>query len=390
MTVVDMRNFFTECEVTLIEINDHSIYYAEEKNEEGHDSLFLLEYDRNTQTERIVANYILSNAAYQRHYFAFADELVVVMEKGGSLVWVLRIDKQTGEEKNLAQVHLAGDIADCKALDASHLLFFTVSNQENAKLFSDYEAITGFPQMVCLYDLASETYHAVRDSRICGIPGGQILSYQKGDEPWLLILQPYGTEPEKEQCYQEGELPCGEIADRVWACPLSRFLEQAPRGEDIDMDLLFCSDINGLVRYAGMDAEHLYFRTKYFPNDDQRICAVDKETGEKSVVAALNLGENEDDANFLIDTLAGQVYRVTEQEDNVKIQGVLNTKVRGTYTRELGEFVACVEDRFLIARYLMSDEQDSFEFYSIFDVKTRHQQSYESRCEVKGNTVVLY
>ena len=49
-----------------------------------------------------------------------------------------------------------------------------------------------------------------------------------------------------------------------------------------------------------------------------------------------------------------------------------------------------MEDRFLIARYLMSDEQDSFEFYSIFDVKTRHQQSYESRCEVKGNTVVLY
>ena len=58
MTVVDMRNFFTDCKVKLIEISDTKIYYAEEKTEEGHDSLFLLEYDRVTQTERIVANYI--------------------------------------------------------------------------------------------------------------------------------------------------------------------------------------------------------------------------------------------------------------------------------------------------------------------------------------------
>ena len=46
MTVIDMRNFFHDCDVELIEINDEVIYYAEEKVEEGHNSLFLLEYNR--------------------------------------------------------------------------------------------------------------------------------------------------------------------------------------------------------------------------------------------------------------------------------------------------------------------------------------------------------
>ena len=41
MVVVDIRNFFTIRNVELIEINYDTIYYAEEKNEEGHNNLFV-------------------------------------------------------------------------------------------------------------------------------------------------------------------------------------------------------------------------------------------------------------------------------------------------------------------------------------------------------------
>ena len=52
MKVVDLRNIFANCNDQLIEISDNRIYYAEEKNEEGHNSLFLLEYNRITRRER--------------------------------------------------------------------------------------------------------------------------------------------------------------------------------------------------------------------------------------------------------------------------------------------------------------------------------------------------
>ena len=104
----------------------------------------------------------------------------------------------------------------------------------------------------------------------------------------------------------------------------------------------------------------------------------------------LNLKEHEKEADFLIDTANARVYRVSRQEDKIEIRGVLNSRVRGKYTQELGDFIACVDDRFLIAKYIMSDDKDSFEFNSIFDVQNSQQQSYESRCAVQDNTVVLY
>ena len=59
MRIEDLRNFFTNCNDRLIEVSGDFIYYAEEKVEEGLNSLFLLEYNRMTKRERIIANYIL-------------------------------------------------------------------------------------------------------------------------------------------------------------------------------------------------------------------------------------------------------------------------------------------------------------------------------------------
>ena len=54
MVVVDIRNVFAVRNVEIIEINDDFIYYAEEKKEEGHNNLFLLEYNRVSKRERVV------------------------------------------------------------------------------------------------------------------------------------------------------------------------------------------------------------------------------------------------------------------------------------------------------------------------------------------------
>ena len=71
MKVVDLRNIFANCNDQLIEISDNRIYYAEEKNEEGHNSLFLLEYNRITRRERILANYILTGPPLCRIFSVF-------------------------------------------------------------------------------------------------------------------------------------------------------------------------------------------------------------------------------------------------------------------------------------------------------------------------------
>ena len=389
MKIVDLRNIFTSCNDELIEITDSLIYYAEEKMEEGHPSLFLLEYNRVTKRERVVANYLLPGPACVPHFFSFPGEIVVVMESGGSEAWVMRVEKETGTEKGLASISFIGDFQKCLALDESHVLFYTVPNEAHARLFREYTELTGFSRVAFLYDLEEGKYYYARDPRVCGAGAG-FVRYSRGETPWLLVLSPHGSEEEKEKCYHSMRWLGDSICDSVWECPLLDFLVSVKNGEArAPLGLMLSAGTAGLVRYAGEDEANLYFRARHFPTGDQRICACSKETGKKSAAARLTLGQDEKPARFSIDPQGGRAYRITETDDGFHVTGVLNSAIDADYPKELGQFVTCVDDRYFIAQYILSDEKDSFEFNSVFDVQSGAQKSYECRCTVCGDTIVL-
>lgn len=389
MKVVDLRNIFTSCNDELIEISDTLIYYAEEKMEEGHPSLFLLEYNRVTKRERVIANYLLPGPAYVQHFFSFPEEIVVVMESGGSESWVLRVEKRSGAEKSLAKLNFIGDFQECLALDETHVLFYTGPNEEHARLFREYTKLTGFCRVVFLYDLEEGKYYYARDPRVCA-GSAEFVPYSRDGTPWLLVLEPHGSEEEKEKCYHNMRWLGDSINDSVWECPLLDFLVSVKAGEErAPLELVLSAGTAGLVRYVGEDAENLYFRARHFPTGDQRICAYNKETGRKSVAARLTLERDEQPAWFSIDPEGGHAFRITENGDNFHVTGMLNSAVDADYPKELGRFVTCVDDRFLIAQYILADESSSFEFNSIYDTQTGSQKSYECRCTVSGDTVVL-
>ena len=181
------------------------------------------------------------------------------------------------------------------------------------------------------------------------------------------------------------------VNDNVWLCPLFDFIVSSKAGEKrVPLELILSAGTTGLVRYAGMNDEDLYFRVKHFPTNDQRLCAVNKRTGKRRIVAQLNLAEDDQDAFFCIDTEDGRAYKIVGRDDCFEAIGVLNSDLHAQYSKELGEFITCVEDRFIVAKYVLSDETDSFEFNSIYDCLTGEQQSYECSCAVKEGTVVLY
>lgn len=390
MTVVDIRNIVTDSRVELISIHPETIYYAEEKNEEGHRSLFILEYDRQTGRERTLANYFLTRPSFVQHFFDFPGEIVMVMENGGGTAWLLRLDKKTGEEKALEEIHLVGGFFGCQALDEEHMVFFTCENTVHRQLFRQYREATGLSRIACLYDLTQHRYVYIRDPRICDRMPEELKVYTAYGQKHLLVLSCGGTEEEKERLYQEGRQE-ESGTDRAWLCPVQDFIREVlEERNQLSLRLLLSAGGEGLLRFAGMDDYNLYFRAKYFPTGDQRICAVSKGTVRKEIVADLNLKEYEGPAFYYIDTNAAQVFRVEELPDGYHITGALNSMVDAYYTKELGEFVACIEDRFLVARYEMTDEDETFTFYSVYDSRTDKQQSYECRCTVQGKTVVLY
>ncbi len=389
MTVIDIRNLMANSAIELVEVGDETIYYAEEKLEEGLNSLFLLSYDRAARREHIVANYILSDPSYRRHCFAFPQDLLLVMENGGGTAWILRLEKETGREKNFALLRLPGSFAGCLALDAGHLLFYAGPDGDPGGLFAEYQRLTGYRHAVCLYDIENGWYYYVKDARVCNGAAGQVLPCALGGEDCLQFLDPCCPEAEKERLFLEGNPSGRESCDRIWKCTLADFLAcaKASRAE-FPLELLFHAGTRGMVRYACADDENLYFFAEYFPRRDRRICALDRATGQKTIAAVLE--DSPPGSSLFFDRAAGKIYRLWEEGGARHVQGVLHSSVDASYNSEWGDFVSCVEDRFLLLRYILSDEKDSFEFHSIYDCESGEQQSYERRCAVRGDTVVLY
>jgi hypothetical protein len=391
MKVVDLRNSYVACSDELIGIGKTYIYYAEEKMEEGHPSLFLLEYNRETKRERVLANYLLPGPACVQHYFDFPEEIVMVSESGGSEAWILRVDKRTGSELCMASLNFIGAFLDCAALDETHLLFFTGTSEKHAQLFQEYKKLTGFSRVAYLYDLEEGRYCYARDPRICRGNASLFIPYLRGGEPRLLVLQPHGSEAYKRECCRNQRWLGDNIDDNVWDIPLHDFIVSVKNGEArVPLELVFSAGTAGMVRFAGEDSCNLYFRAEHFPSGDQRICAFSKKTGHRFVAARLSPGHTESPERFSIDRRGGCAYRITERSDEYEVRGVMNSSLDTAYPKDLGEFVTCVDGRFLVTRYILADETDSFEFSSVFDAETATQKSYEGRAAVCGSTIVLY
>lgn len=392
MKIEDLRNIYTNSRVDLIELGGESIYYAEEKVEEGHNSLFLLEYNRRTKRERVVTNYILNDPSFVHHYFAFPSEILMVTEDGGSEVWILALEKESGHERRMARLSLLGSFCGCTALDSSRLLLWTKENDGVKELFSTYRKITGQERVCYLYDLDEERYWFVRDPRLISATPEDIVPCQAEDAAQLLVLEPHGDEAEKEKCYRNRRWLGDNVKDSVWLCPLLDLVVSLKAGEPrAPMELVLSTGTSGLLRYAGMDAEGLYFRAKYFPDEDERIIEFRRRDGAKQAVCRLPQREN----SRLLFLQGGssapfRAYVVEDRGDFCRCEGVFRASLTLDVSKELGEPIACVEDRYLVARYILADDKDSFEFHTVLDAKTGSQQSYECRCAVSGPTVVLY
>ena len=152
---------------------------------------------------------------------------------------------------------------------------------------------------------------------------------------------------------------------------------------------LVTAGIEGLARYTGMDQKGVYFRARHFSTESECICRCDKATGKVEVLSQLSF--DREDCYYHVDVQGCKVYRITEGEETCLVKGIVNSGVQGEYQKQLGEFVSCVEDRFLITRKVMTDSHgnDEFEYHSICDMKKKTEESFECKCVVSKNTLVL-
>ena len=393
MTVVDIRSFFTLRNVELIEVNKDFIYYAEEKNEEGHNNLFLLEYNRATRRERVITHYSLEDPTFVQHIYSFTNSIVLLLENGGNRVWAFRVDKETGQETVRTQLHCIGGFAGSKALDERHILIYTQSDGECADLFKEYQKVTGCNRVAYLYDIEKEEKFFIKNLRLCRRQEEDFLLFSTQEGGQVLLLEPYGDEELKQRCYRNARWIHADIRDSLWILPVEELIEGIQKGEeDFRRRPIMTADVNGMVRFTGMDSRSIYFKAKHFPTGGERICSYDKEDGTIEVLTDLEQ-PGEENWRYYFEKNGAKVYRLEEKEDDtVVVTGIVNSNIQTKYEKKLGELVSCVEDRFLITKKTVTDdnEHDDFEYYTIYDTVKNTEDSFECKGSVWGDTLVLY
>lgn len=380
MTVVDIRNIFDDRIIKIIEVNDSFIYYAEEKLQGESSILCLLEYNRDTRRERLITSYTLEDSSFVQHIFAFDETMLIVLENGSNSLWVVEVDKHNGMELSRRKLVFTGRFYDCKALDANNILVITASDEKSKDFFKRYKELTKCDTLSYIYDIEQDKKSFIRCPLISKVGCEGLLPIKTSEGEKLIILDPWGDEETKLYYFKEQRWISLDIRDNIWICNMDEVLKELKSGvENIAVRSIASADIKGMVRYIAMDDKFIYMKATHFKSGMERICAYNKEDGSITTLEELDPYES-DDEFYYTEKTTGKTYKLKDCGETISVIGL---GVTASYKSILGEFIACIENRFIIAK---KDDKS----FSIIDTKTGIDNNYNCKCEIYGNTLVLY
>ncbi len=392
MTVIDIRSVFSQRNIQLFEVDPSFIYYAEEKNDGGHDELFILEYNRSNRKERLITNYTLEDPTFVEHLFAFEDTIVLVLENGTNSMWMIEISKTGGEELNRRKVVCTGAFRGCFALDSRHMLIYMGPDEANAAMFRQYTEITGCECLCYLYDLKTNKKHFIKTPLVAklGIQGIKTVSVH--GEKYVVLLDPFADEDIKRGYYEEQRWINADIRDNLWLCELDQFETELKAGvEHLSKKCIASADIKALVRYMGLEGDRVFFRAKEFRTGIEKICSYDITANSLAVESELKVPDNEN-TMYIVQEKPYCLFEVTVGEEKTKVRGLVGSTADMEFDTALGSFMTCIDSRYVVLRSYSQSADGSTQSprCTIYDSELKKSESYEGSCYLSDNTLVLY
>ncbi len=389
MTVIDLRNIFADRNIELVSVNPSYIYYIEEKNNNGQNDLFLIEYNRSTRRERLITNYTLDDPAFIEHTFVFEDTVVLVLENGSNSLWLIEIDKKDGTERSRRKVVCTGSFKDCMALDNQHILIYMAPDEEYSEVFAKYKEVTGCDYLCYIYNLSTNTKTVVHSALVASIGTGGIRVMNVHGQKYAVLLEPYGDEALKEHYYREKRWINADIRDNLWLCNLEELENELESGSDsITKKSIASADIKALVRYMGIDGDKIYFRAKEFRNGTEKICSYDAFVSTIAVEASL-LTDDSKKTVYIIDEKPFRLFSVIPSETEAKVKGIMKSEAEFEYDSSLGTLLSCMDNRYAVIEKQPA-YADQKPILCLYDSKLRKYEEYNCNYRVCGETVVLY
>ena len=209
---------------------------------------------------------------------------------------------------------------------------------------------------------------------------------------YAVLLDPFADEDIKKGYYDEQRWINVDIRDNIWLCSISELEAELKSGnETITKKCIASADIKALARYMGIDGEKMYFRAKEFRTGQEKICSYNVFTNALDIEADLSSNE-EADLFYIVEEKPFAVFSVSDDKTNVRVRGIVNSNAEISYKSDLGSFVTCIDNRYVITRKNNFNEEsgNTVPVCSIYDSENKMHENYECSCYFSGSTLVLY
>lgn len=393
MNVVDIRNIFGSRDVEPIQVEDRFIYYTEKKKNDKNYEIFLFEYNRSTCVEKVITRFKLNCESFSQHIETFENKFFIILQADKLNLWAFLIDKKTGFESNRVMIKCDDEFLGCKVLDKKNVLIYTKRTQEEDKKYNIREdRVPLICKNVSLYDIESGKKYIVRDSRLVRIEPNKIYTYElENDEKFALVCDPYGSKALKEKCFRKSCWLKNEICDYIWYYPLESLIEDIKlQNYDIALKNIVCAKTESIARYVCMDQEKIYFWAKHFTTGKEGIYFWDKIS--KNVNCLFDTDNNINNSYYHIDSTGSQAFELYNTNSKVHIKGIVGSTIDTSFEKKYGEFVGCIDNRFIITNKTIEDEKSKKQvnYTYVVDNDKNTSEEFKCKCLIKKSTLVLY
>ncbi len=387
MTVIDIRDELYSRQIEIIEVTDEHIYYAEEKNADGIDALYLLDYCCAQEQEKVMAYFTFDDPSYMQHYYVSENSIVVLFENDAAKIWIVKVDKQTGNEVLRKSVPLIGSFSSCVMIDDNNLIIYTKADEESKSLFNRCLETTNSDIIANLYDLERGYRYFIKDFHTAKLvkDNMHIFADSKGRE-YMLLCDPYSDEESKEAFASEADMINEDVRDNIWSISKKRFLSGVKAGKThLEVKRIASAGIDGLVRFECISGDNIVFRAKKFSTGQEKFCAMSTVSGK--VVPVMDVKKKSDTSGYFTDCSGGKIYYMSKEDDIIKLNGEVNSNVKITYPQHIGKIESCIDDRFIVADNSITDSEPVL---SLYDSRLNTTDTFQAHCKTKGKMLVLY
>lgn len=365
MLVVDLRNINNPRDIEIIGSTEKSIYYYTEQLKDQRLYLKIFEYNIAENVEHLVITYKIDNPRFVVHLSLLEDYIFLISEDNKSNVWVSKIDIHSGKELSCGKVKCRGNYLGYKVLSSEALLISTetkdiaseLSNEKSFKLFYLYKT-----EDCSTVSINNELFHG------CDIRN--IYPF-KDNEGYSLIFS--------KSSFNTG------LCDTVERVSVDSLLDDSFNTESI----LDNKGANSL-RIVGEDNENIYILFSDHSDSEETIYSHNKLKNETSLALKLNPISN-NFSKYHLTQNQFKINRISLTPVNTTISGIYNCYISANFSPKYGEFIDCIENRFIICQNTLNEGSEIIdEYITIYDYILKTEEYFKAKCFISGNNLFLY